>query len=152
MRLFPNSDNNIFKWWSNRIHLPDTWTEGLRGFCLVLQVKSWIQVSQGSLWSSTRVLLCRWWMPSAVQEERTLVLYLILAAPGRIRPYFTALLLFIAVAFNKLHWMLSPPEFAKSNHKCYGNWETKDEGRKLWGEVRHQAFNFPYSSPAPCPS
>ena len=56
-------------------------------------------------------------MPSAMKEERTLVLYL--AALGRIRPHFTTLLLCIAVVFNKLHWVISPLEFAKSNQKCY---------------------------------
>lgn len=41
-------------------------------------------------------------VPSAVQEEVTLVLSLILAALGRIRPLFTTLFLCIATASNKL--------------------------------------------------
>jgi len=57
-------------------------------------------------------------VPSAVKEEETLALYLMLAALGRIRSHSTTLLLCIAVAFNKLHWMVSPPEFEKSNQKC----------------------------------
>lgn len=126
----------------------DTRTEGWRvwEFCLVPQIRSWIQVSQSPLWSSARVLFCRWYVPSAMKEEETLVLYLILAALGRIRSYFTTLFLRIAVAFNILHWMLSPPEFAKSNQKCNSDWETKDKGRKLGGEEGHQAFSFPHSS------
>lgn len=64
-------------------------------------------------------------------------------------PYSTGLglgptfLLCFAVAFNALHWKLSPP---KSNQKCYSDWETKDERRKLWGNEGHQASNFPNDS------
>lgn len=97
---------------------------------LKLQIKSSTQVSQSPLWSSTRVLFCRSWVPSAM-KERTLALYLILAALGRIRLCFTVLLLCIAMAFSRLHWMFSPPEFAKSNQKYYSDWEIKDEGRNL---------------------
>lgn len=56
-----------------------------------------------------------------MKEERTLVLYLILAALGRIRLCFTVLLLCIAMALSKLYWMFSPPGFAKSNQKHYSD-------------------------------
>lgn len=83
-------------------------------------------------------------MPSAVKEERTLVLYLISAAPGSIRPYFTALLLFIAVAFKKLHWMLSPPEFAKSNHVMVTERQRMREGNcEVRWVIRYLIFPTP---------
>lgn len=165
VRLFLNRDANpflsckilrilkLFKWGSNHTHLSDTQTEGWRrwGFCLVPQIKFWIQVSLSHFWSSTRVPFCRWWVPSAIKEEETLLLYLILAALCKMRPLFTTLLLCIAVASNKLHWMLSPLDFAKSNEKYSSNWETKYEGRKLGGKEGHQAFNIPHYFPTLSP-
>lgn len=81
-----------------------------------------------------------------------MLLYLILAALGKMRPLFTTLFLCIAVISNKLHWMLSPPDFAKSNQKYSSDWETKYEGRKLGGKEGHQAFNIPHYCTALSPS